>query len=292
MANKPVKQNKTLTILGANVLAAILLFVVCAALPPTHAFGASSSKNVSGIAGPAKYVGERLVYKLSFLLFDEAATCSTSLAQSKTPGLFIGTFIGETKGFVGWVTSYRKYTYTSKMRLINNGREFRTVSFKTEKRIGDRLVVIETKFDYKENMINTLITENGNRQIYRFPIKGGIKFDDIISGFYNTRSKNSDEIKEGAYFDLKSFTNNKTSVFNIHIQSVKEKRRNTLFSDRYKRDNFIFKIKIAKEIFGSKEGLLCIAINREHLPVKLIIEDVLLFGDVEGEFLPPKRSRQ
>jgi len=264
----------------------------CIAPLPIHASVSSPSIESSTLSGPSKYIGERLTYKLSFFLFDEAAVCSTSLVQSEKPNLFIGTFVGETKGFVGLVTSYRKYTYVAKMRLIKNGREFRTVSFRTEKRIGDKLVVIETNFDYKRGVIKSVVTENGRRQVYNANIQKGIKFDDIISGFYNVRSKGPAEITEGAHFNLKSFTNRRISVFNIHVQDAKEKRINTLFSDRYKKDNFIFKIKIAKEIFGSKEGLLCVAINREHLPVKLIIEDVLLFGDVEGELSSPKRKWQ
>ncbi len=290
------KNNKTLSKKGCLPIprksshwfyrARVLVFgsiVLLSALQVSNAIHAKNPplpEPFSKVNGPAKYVGEKLSYVLSFFLFSEAATCQTYL--KKIPGGFEGIFVAETKGFLGWMTSYRKYVYNAKMRLIDDGKTFQTYYFSVDKKIGSEREITEEFYDYDTNSIRSVNVVNGKRWEKNFKIPKGVLLENIISGFYNFRSQKNGELREGMSSEMRAFVKDKYSVFKIHAQSKEEKRRNSIFSKNEKQQNMVLRIKIAKEIFGNKEGLLYALLNREHLPIKVVIEDVLVFGDVVG----------
>tara|TARA_B100001179_G_scaffold203825_1_gene166200 strand:- start:700 stop:1170 length:471 start_codon:yes stop_codon:yes gene_type:complete len=94
-----------------------------------------------------RFVGETLYIDVSFLWFDNAAIARVGLYEKN--GVLYSILEAETKGFIGFFTSYRKHYYKATFDLVNEENRLRTKTFERKVIIGDVEDVTSHSFDYK-----------------------------------------------------------------------------------------------------------------------------------------------
>ena len=82
-----------------------------------------------------RFVGETLYIDVSFLWFDNAAIARVGLYEKN--GALYSILEAETKGFIGFFTSYRKHYYKATFDLVNEENRLRTKTFERKVIIGD-----------------------------------------------------------------------------------------------------------------------------------------------------------
>jgi len=112
----------------------------------------------NGVTDPArsigqKFAGEELKYNLSFLWFKRAARCTATFQALPQKGNFEATIKGETQGFIGLATRFRRDILTSRMEEVDGGKRLRPLEFREDVIIGRRQRKKTTQFDHLNHEI-------------------------------------------------------------------------------------------------------------------------------------------
>jgi len=143
---------------------------------------------------------------------------SRELVSMKKNGVLYSILEAETKGFIGFFTSYRKHYYKATFDLVNEENRLRTKTFERKVIIGDVEDVTSHSFDYKsrtqkwEKFIDGKMVEDGNRII---PLD--TNFDDILAIFYNFRNSVYGKIQKGAKYTIHTIPKKDAEKIDVHI---------------------------------------------------------------------------
>ena len=234
-----------------------------------------------------RFDGEELKYKVGFLWFKEAGTASFSF-KKKGEKNYIGKVEAETSGFIGWLLKYRKDTYQAHMRESNDGKRLKTYFFEKKVTIGKKIRRHDITVDYN----NRLITW-GKWGTARSKTKGakeipfGVTYNDPLVTVYNLRYGSYGNLKKGKELSLQTFfkIEKGPAYISLRVATDQEKKKRL----RGKRDSenvaYLVDLKVSKELIDSSTGKIEIHMNRKHLPVRGIVKDIILFGDVTGTLI-------
>lgn len=238
------------------------------------------------------FAGEELTYRLGFMMFDDAATGKISISKSDTQGEYIITLAAETSGFIGWLLKHRKDIYTAVVYEVDDGKRFRTKSFKKDVIVGKKYRSSIEIIDYDRMMV----TWEKNRKGYRKSksnkkktgetvIPEGKIFDCPLTAFFNLRFGAYGEFKNNARFKIDTLPKKGYTeiLIDVYGESEKDKRG---YSDLPQ--TTLTRINLDKDLFGSMSGVVDVLFDREMIPVRAVAKDIMLMGDISGKLIHKK----
>jgi hypothetical protein len=292
----------SLTKLSRMAVGLIIVFTLSAVLvfsQNVHLFAASPGKPDKPSLNPGEYdsfvpkgdirrfAGETLLINISFLWFDNAATARVRFY--KEGDTYYSILESETKGFVGFFTSYRYHRYKSTFDIIDNGRRVRTRKFEREVIIGDNVEKTTHILDYKAltdwwyESKNEKKTKQGQHNIPE-----GIFFDDILATFYNFRNSVYGEVKRKSSYIIHTIPDKGVDKIPVYINSEKEAEEYGKVYSRNKGDEMLLKAVIPKAIFKTETGELWFWVSKHLVPTETTVKDYFLLGDLQAVLLKRK----
>ena len=229
-----------------------------------------------------RFVGETLYIDVSFLWFDNAAIARVGLYEKN--GVLYSILEAETKGFIGFFTSYRKHYYKATFDLVNEENRLRTKTFERKVIIGDVEDVTSHSFDYKsrthkwEKFLDGKMVEDGNRII---PLD--TNFDDILAIFYNFRNSIYGKIQKGAKYTIHTIPKKDAEKIDVHIIDQNKQGGFVLSENRTNDNGYLIQANIPKEIFNTETGELLFWASDHLIPLETKIMDYVLFGDLHAK---------
>ena len=233
------------------------------------------------------FTGEELTYTLSFLWFKKVATCTISFQALPQEGIFLATLKGQTHGFIGMATRFRRDILTSRMEEVDGGKRLRPLEFREDVVIGHRRRKKVTHFDYRHHQI-TIIKERKNVVKKKtISIPPGETFYDPITGSYNFRFGSFGPIARGQHYRIKTVPKKNFTNLRVTIASQEEEqKRRPPTASRDEKAYFII-LEINKDIIRSKSGRVEGWLSSKFVPIEGRIKDVVFFGDVRGRLTIP-----
>ncbi len=228
-----------------------------------------------------RFAGETLLIDISFLWFDKAATASVRFYEKD--GRYYSILESETKGFVGFFTSYRKHRYKATFDIVDNGRRVRTRKFEREVIIGKNVEKSTHIIDYNARTNwwfeykNGKLTKRNQRKIPE-----GIIFDDILATFYNFRNSVYGKVERQANYTIHTIPDKGVDKIPVYINSEKEAEEYRKENNRKKGDEMLLKAVIPKAIFKTKSGELWFWVSRHLIPLETTVKDYILLGDLHA----------
>lgn len=224
---------------------------------------------------------ESLQFKIDFLWFSDVAEGFIEL-KKENEASYKAVLIAETKGFIGWLTSYRKHIYISNLVLQDDKKGFISTKFERSVKINDNVESTLNFFDYKRHIFSWKEYRNGvmvREAVDKIP--PNMIYEDVLSAFYNFRYGVYGSIEKGKEYKINTIPDRGVKEIFIHVATSKEEdsERKNISLPLY--NNLLF-IQVPKSIFNSKSGIIKVWFNSKNIPVAGIVEDYIGFGDIRG----------
>lgn len=228
------------------------------------------------------FLHENVNYDISFLWFRKAAV--GSLKFEREGDGYKAVLEAETRGVVGFFTSYRKHRYVSHLSYMPERDKFLVSLFERYVIIGKRVEKTFTWLDYDSRVIGWKDYKNGKVvEDKSEPIPDKVEYDDILSAFYNFRMGVYGPIERGRNFRIRTMPEKGKSSIDVNITTREEAiKKRRLFGDAFDSDLFHLSVRVPKEIFKSRTGEVSILFDEEILPIQGVVRDYIGFGDVRG----------
>lgn len=230
-----------------------------------------------------RFNGEVLQWDVDFLFFTNAATVEVRFFKEEN--VYQATLLAETKGFVGFFSSYRKHFYQSKFDIIENGNRVRTHRFIRKVIIGNRVEETNHLLDYTTRTHFYMDYVNGELDEQdREDIPQGIIFDDILAAFYNFRNQVYGQVEKGKGYFIHTIPEKSMKAIQVYIYTDTEAREIANSEALKPQNEYLIKIKIPKDVFKTKDGELIFWTSKHLIPLETTVKDYILLGDLSGKF--------
>ncbi len=231
-----------------------------------------------------RFLGEKLDYHLGVFLFSHVADCVISFQQDDASGQYKATMWAKTRGVVGWLTDYRENRYVSYMEETPDGRYLRPLQFERAVTIGNFIDQSFSWFDYEASRIDYAIVRN-HRTVSQncYDIPEGTTYHDILSAFYNFRAGAFGNIQRGKKYWIPSIPDKGIDKYIVDVLNNKQEKKQRSRQGWDDAPGMVMRIKVDKDIFGTKEGLLWALMSEDLVPLEGIAEDAIGMGDIIGK---------
>lgn len=261
------------------VFSAVLFFVLAVFAPVGAAENHLTPENASPTIGEA-FVNEHLYYNISYWLLSNVAMGELTL-KKETNNDYTATLTAYTRGNIDRFMYHRKDTYTSRLKVVNNGRRFLVQSFEKTVETAAKLRRSLSVFDYDNKIVKWTIWVDGKEENSgETPLPTDVISDDPLGAFYNFRYGVYGPIKEGQSYTIFSTPKKGRApqiILRIADRAEKEKRLSPDGSAGYLAD-----ATIDKDLFGSSTGNIEILFTDAMIPTEATAKDILFLGDVTG----------
>lgn len=228
------------------------------------------------------FLYEELHYDIGFLWFRRAATGTLSFSRSGDG--YRAEMQAETRGFIGFFTSYRRHAYISYLDYLPEEKKLRSRRFDRQVIIGKKKDSTITELDYEKKLMSW------TRYKMDKPVKSdaesipeGIEYEDIMSAFYNFSLGCYGPIERGRSFQVRTIPDKGESTIYVRIPDLDDMiQEKKLFGKGFNRDLIQIKVKVPKKIFKSKSGEVSWWIDDDLKPLKGVVKDYIGFGDITG----------
>src|SRR3990167_6608851 len=147
---------------------------------------------------------ESLHYDISFLWFKKAAEGKITFKRNNTNNDYTAVLEAETLGFIGFITSYRKYIYISHLMYDENLNRLISIKFERIEIVGNKIWQSISSMDYETNkIINSVsFTQKLIKETIE-DIPPTIIYEDILSALFNFRFGFLGNIEKGNNYVVK-----------------------------------------------------------------------------------------
>ncbi len=231
------------------------------------------------------FLNEKAEYDMSFLWFKKAAVGSFRFLREGSG--YKAILEAETKGFVGFFTSYRKHVYVTHLTFLPESGKFRSNLFERYVVIKTKEERTNTKLDYEKRVMSWVKSKNGKVfEEKSKPIPEEMVYEDILSAFINFRMGAYGPIKRERKFKVHNIPTKGQSIIDVNITSREEADGDKkLFGKGYDENLLYMKIKVPREIFKSKTGEVSLWIDDRLIPLKGVVKDYIGFGDIQASLI-------
>jgi len=242
-----------------------------------------------------RFAGETLKFNIDFMIFSHAAESQISLYEED--GKLKCVLIGETKGFVGFMTSYVKHVYRATFDILDGGNRLQTSLFEREVIVEDKRERIVHAMDYHSRRHHYFQYKNGKLINQRNdPLPEGDTIDDVLAAFYNFRNGVYGPVEKGMSHTVPTFQTKRLKedwTSTMVIQTLTETARKAFEEDKKVRPgaSMLINIKVPSDLFETKEGIIYFWSSSHLVPTQGIFKDFILFGDLDVT-LTQRISRQ
>ena len=254
-------------------------------MPPT--------KGQRGIKrGPEGFLDEESNYNIAFLWFKKAATGSFRLTREGDG--YMGILEAETRGFIGFLTSYRRHIYRSHMSYLPDEGNLRVKLFERHVTIGKRVEKTLTHLDNEAGRLNARYFKKGQLvKVVDEAIPDGVVYEDILSAFYNVRLGNYGPLDPGRHFEIRTIPSEGESLIKIDIASQDEALKWHRKLKRGAGEKIIAAtVRLPRKLFESKKGEVTALFNEAIIPVQGVVKDYIGFGDMKCTLIEETAPRE
>jgi len=249
-----------------------------------NTLGPGEYPNFSPRGDIRRFLGETLLFNISFLIFNNAATAKVTLFEKN--GLLHSELVAETKGVVGFFTAYRKHVYKSTFDLTENNQRLRTRKFEREVIIGDDVERTVHYLDYNSRAQHWFLYKNSKLTKSKIePIPEGVYFDDILAAFYNFRNGVYGDLGKGKNYKIDTIPDKSMKDISVYIKTDEEREK---FNEDQQRadvdDLLVLKVAVPKDVFKTKTGELLFWSSKHFIPLETTIKNYVAFGDLHAKF--------
>ena len=241
-----------------------------------------TSQGRGGIKGTIEdFLDERPSYNIALLWFKKAATGSFKLIREGEG--YMAILEVETRGFIGFLTSYRRHIYRSHMNYLPDKKKLRVHFFERHVTIGKKVEKTLTRLDNDKGIIHATFFEKGELvRVEDEPIPDGVEYEDILSAFYNARIGYYGPLEARRHFQIRTIPSEGESVIDVEFSSRDETMRWRRKLMGNSEERFIAaKIRVPRKIFESKTGEVSALFNEALIPVQGVVKDYIGFGDMK-----------
>ena len=237
------------------------------------------------------FQGEELCYRISVLWIKQAAIGRVFFEKVEGGQLYRATLEGKATGIIGWLTRYRRDTYTSYMELIDGGRRLRPLRFEEDIVSGGKIRRKIILFDYgKGKLIKRRMNRRGVFIQSEGKIPGGVIYDDFLTAFYNFRWGVYGNIQRGKRYRVRTLPKAGISTIDVEIATKEEEMRMRQGEGNKGCREYYVTVFLDKEITRSRTGRVNGWISKNLVPIEGTIEDVVFVGDVRGVLIDERRA--
>ena len=175
------------------------------------------------------YTGEHLVFHITFMKLFNVATLIMDLVPDRKKNHFVASFSAETKGFVKWIISYRRYLFRTYLEEVDEGQRFLPHRFERIKRIKKKEYTRTYEFNYnKREVVIKYFTGDHLDDRKIIPFIAEQNYSDILTLLLNLRYGSLGEIRAGISHKLLGLPNNNTDkkevIYTIDFLSGNEEK--------------------------------------------------------------------
>ncbi len=275
-----------------------LLFALCSITGLASAAGnraptgAASEPVVKQNQKPAtiadRFIGEQLVYKISFWFFRNVAEGKVTFKEDGKGG-YLAIMDARTTGAVDKIVMRRHDHYVARLALSKDGTRFITRSlFKTVTKNG-RVRESRTYVDHENRIVSWINWGDGREEksdAVGYP--EGVYIDDPLGAFYNFRAGAYGPLKLGGEYKITTFPKHE-KIPEIILSIATEKEMKRRLRGKKAPAKFLADATIGKDFFGSGNGEIEIYFSDGLVPLYAVAKDVAIFGDVKGRLKEVKR---
>lgn len=269
-------------------IAAVFLCALLLLPSPRRAEGAAP-----GAAAPLP-PEETYTYDIDFFFLKSVAEGTIRLRRVSRLG-YRAELVAETRGIIGFLTSYRKNQYISEMDYDpGRGRFFArryTKAIHRGKNISKTTMEIdaESRAVRWATFYNDKLREKGSE-----PIPSGVSYEDLLSAFFNFRRGALGSLEKGSRFTIvtlpaydipKGEREEGESLARDFEVRVADPATELSYRKSYGRTGepgLLVFVKVPKELFGQETGEVRVWFNPALTPVSATVERAYYFGDVHG----------
>ena len=237
---------------------------------------------------------ESYLYDVDFIFFKNVADGTLRLRRLGNLS-YRAELIAETKGFIGFLTGYRKNHYTSDLEYDPARRRFSARRY--TKTVYRELDISRTTMaiDREARTVQWATTFNDEPlEKGTEPIPEGVVYEDLLSAFFNFRSGGFGPLSKGRHFTVVTLPGYDTPKeekesgeslarnFDIRIADPETERRYREAYDREKEKGLLVLVKVPKELFGQETGEVRVWFDESLIPVSATIDRAYFLGDVRG----------
>ena len=225
---------------------------------------------------------ESLYYDIGFLWFKKAAEGKITFKKNNNDSNYTAVLEAETLGFIGFITSYRKYLYISHLRYDENLNRLISTKFERIEIVGNKIWQSVNLIDYENNKINwrsTFMQKLLKETLEEIP--PDTIYDDILSALFNFRFGFLGSIEKGKDYIVKGIPDKGIVDYSIHVSLPEEEISTKKKLGIENGDGYMLLIKVPRTIFKSK-GIVWIWFTDNLLPLTATVEDAVIFGDITG----------
>lgn len=242
------------------------------------------------------FVGEELKFTIGFWIFNGIA--ESSFGMERDGDEYVATLRAATTGFLRGFTS-RNDTYIARIKEIDGGRRFRTVSFEEQVVVGDKVRRKVVVLDYENRLVRWSKWKKGKvTSEGTIEMEEGKVYEDPLCAFYNFRYGAYGPAEYGSEYFINSIPKGKGRPFDISLnipvesEQVKraEARRVLPIVQDMQGEKYFVDVRVDKDLFDSSSGDIELLFDDELTPVWILAKDVLLFGDVRGRLIDSRRA--
>jgi len=230
-----------------------------------------------------RFAGETLYFDISLLIFDNAVRAKVSFFEER--GKFKSMLVAETKGFVGFFTSYRKHIYKSTFDIIEGGRRVRTAKFERKVIVGDDVERTIHYLDYHSRQhhwfkySNETLKEQGSE-----PLPENVFFDDILAAFYNFRNGVYGKLNKGQNYTISTIPEKSMKNISAYINTDQEAAKFQEEEDNEMGGSLLLKVVIPKDVFKTETGELIFWTSNHFIPLETTVKNYILLGNLRAKF--------
>lgn len=291
----PTLSNRPLCPIQLGLRFLILYFLVAGTTP---AFSDSENLDSTSLKNPPpwlfesftptgdirRYAGETIKFDIDFMVFSNAAEVQISLYEED--GKLKSSMVGETKGFIGFMTSYVKHIYLSTFDIIDDGKRLRTSTFERKIIVGENTERIVHAMDYHAMKHYYFYYKNGELiEQSDDPLDKEVILDDTLATFYNFRNGVYGKIEAGksytaSTFDTKKLAGDTAKTITIKTLTHKARKKFEEDHDSGPGASMLMEVMVPSDLFETKNGETYFWSSEHLVPTKVIIKDFILFGDM------------
>ncbi len=226
------------------------------------------------------FLGEELIYDISFLWFDRLAVGTIRLSRGEVPETYLAVLEAQTRGFSAFVTKNRRERFQTLMEIGPDGllrpllHSSHSLKGKGDKQ---REKITSYSFDYASRQVKfQKVKDHIIRAEEQFPFGTDGPIFDILSAFYNLRCGSLGPL-DGERITLPTF--HRKGIEEIVIAPADARFKN---SGIFAKESILRKVLVSPEIFKTNGRDLLISFDEAGRPLKAVVKNVIGLGDVKG----------
>jgi hypothetical protein len=236
-----------------------------------------------------QFLGETLYYHIGFWLFPHCGEAKTGLFETENAGIFRASMEGRTSGLVDLLLGHYRYSYISLLSFIPEQDRFRPLRFELTKEYSGKQSRRSVVFDHpRGELLFSETDRSGTTKNKQEPMREGIVYEDYLTLFYNFRHGSYGPLERGKTYHLPLYIDEGMNSIDLAVFSREEEEKARKKENSRANKAYLVRFTVHKEDVSSKSGVIFGWLDKEAVPVKGTIKDVIFLGDLWGDLVSRK----